>query len=116
MKHLPTEQVLKRIVSIANDKDDGPPFDGNPVNIYFWERVEQLQEEGYLTNIYVTKDNKGQPIGIIIPAPVVLTTKGEEYLASHRQNKWWCKTGGWIISAIGAVIIYILGKLCDSLF
>lgn len=116
MKHLPTEQVLKRIVAIVSDKDDGPPFDGNPVNTYFWERVKQLHEEGYLTNVYITKGNMGQPIGIRFLSQTVLTTKGEEYLASHRQNKLWCKIGGWIASLLGAVVIYILGKLCDSLF
>lgn len=115
MKPISTERVLKRIAALANGEENVPPFDGASENSYFWERVKQLHEEGYFTNIYITKDNMGKPIGIILYSQPVLTTKGEDYLASSRKNKWWCKVLFWLTSAVGAVGIYLLEKLCDNL-
>lgn len=116
MKQISTEQVLKRIVAITSAEDKAPPFDGEPANVYFWEQVKQLHEKGYLTNIYITKGNMGEPIGITLFRQNVLTMEGAEYLATSHQKKWWYKILIWLVSAAGLVGIYLFEKVCDNLF
>lgn len=112
MKKYTTAWVLNYFVDIANEKKKAPPFDEKSENILFWSKVSILQDEGYLTNVLITKGNMGQPVGITIFSPQVLTIKGEEYLKENRQKVWWRRWWVWGYTAIGAIVFYVIKNMC----
>lgn len=114
MKKYTTAWVLNRFVDIANEKKMASPFDANPENILFWAKVSLLYDEGYLTNVHITKDYKGQPVGITILSSLVLTTKGEEYLKENRQKVWWRRWWVWGYTTIGVIVLYVIKNICNE--